>query len=283
MIDRTALVVLSGGQDSTICLLWALRLYARVRAITFNYGQRHIAELRAARCVAHLAGLGGAQFTHHEFVEVGPILAGSSPLTDHTKNLERYQSFEQMDRVIGDRVELTFVPMRNALFLTLAANRAALIDGGVDIITGVCQADNANYPDCRGVFIDAQRLAINAALGADSRNDVMPVNILTPLLDMTKADSVLMAHSWGLYQYSILAYSHTAYDGSYPPRDDHASVLRAHGFAEAKLPDPLIARAVVEGQLFTWPLAPGYEQEQREPLIEKIAAHSWSLQQAGLV
>jgi len=273
MINRTALVVLSGGQDSTTCLVWALMNYARVQAITFNYGQRHNIELQAAQDVVNLAGeiaeargkpwaAWRAGELMHEIVDVGPILAGRSPLTDPSATLERYGSFDEMDKVIGDRVELTFVPMRNALFLTLAANRAALIDGGVDIVTGVCEADNANYPDCRGPFIDAQRLAINTALGADTREDVMPVNILTPLIGATKAESIFMLAGYGMDALCLLAFSHTAYDGAYPPGNDHASVLRAHGFEQACVPDPLIVRAVIEGHIQHFPDAPNYKDEE---------------------
>jgi 7-cyano-7-deazaguanine synthase len=131
MSQPKALVVLSGGQDSSTCLFWAVDRYGsdNVHAVTFDYDQRHRVELAAAVNVAKLAGV-----AHHEIVLVGSILAGSSPLTNKDAVLERYDSYEEMDKVIGDRVEKTFVPMRNALFLTLAANRAAVL-GTRTIIT----------------------------------------------------------------------------------------------------------------------------------------------------
>ena len=254
-----AMVVLSGGQDSVTCLAWAKQNFDEVHAITFNYNQRHSIEIQAAQNVVKL--LGG--ITSHEIIDVGPILAGRSPLTNPQIDLELYQNYEQMDKTIGDRTELTFVPMRNALFLTLAANRAICKDI-YEIITGVCQADNANYPDCRKVYIDVQEDAINKALGLD-KNDLNCIGILTPLMDMSKAESINLATSIpGAYE--LLAFSHTAYDGQYPPvGSDHATTLRAHGFEEAGLPDPLVVRAWSE-KLMPLPTTENYAD------VEQVAS-----------
>jgi len=238
-----ALVVLSGGQDSTTCLYWARESFAEVGALTFNYNQRHSAEIDAARTIATLAGI-----RDHEVVDLGPILSGKSPLTNSNEQLETYDSFEAMDKIIGSRVELTFVPMRNALFLTIAANRAVV--GGFDVIvTGVCQQDNANYPDCREVFIGDVENMIHSALGEGD------ISIVTPLMNLSKAASIKLAQSLpGCME--ALAYSHTAYDGNYPPTSkDHASMLRAQGFLEAGVPDPLVVRAWREGLM----ILPGTE------------------------
>ncbi len=230
-----ALVVLSGGQDSTTCLFWAKTHYDEIHAVTFDYNQRHRREIDAARKIAHLADAAS-----HEVVELGPILKGRSPLTNSTEELETYTDYQSMDAIIGDRVELTFVPMRNALFLTLAVNRAVCMEADA-IITGVCQADNANYPDCRRIFIDSQEETAALALG------IPYVPIKTPLMDLSKAESIdLTLRLPGAY--TALAYSHTAYTGAYPPTtQDHASVLRAYGFEEAGVPDPLVVRAHWEG------------------------------------
>lgn len=251
-----ALVVLSGGQDSTTCLFWAIRQYGRdnVAAITFDYGQRHRIEINAAISIAALAHV------PHEIVEVPNCLVSTSPLTDPDAELERYEDAEQMDRVIGDRREATFVPMRNALFLTIAANRAEA--GGFNrLVTGVCQMDNANYDDCREVFIAAATDYINTALGHDHRG-TQAITIDTPLMDLSKAETVHLAHKLpGCWD--ALAYSHTSYDGKYPPTDmNHANVLRTDGFEQAGLPDPLVLRAWQE-HLMDLPDTPNYSHSAR--------------------
>lgn len=260
-----ALVVLSGGQDSTTCLFWAVERYGakNVHAVTYDYGQRHIRELEAARKVADLSGC-----LYHEFTQVGPILKGRSPLTNPSLPLEQYENHAQMEQVIGERVEVTFVPMRNALFLTLAANYAAVKDIS-HIVTGVCQADNANYPDCRQVFINDMEAAINTALGNEDFDKGPWLSIHTPLMNLTKDQSIKLALGIpGCYE--ALAYSHTAYDGAYPPTGkDHATVLRAHGFEVAGVPDPLILRAIAEGKM-DWPDAPNYSILAVHEVLEKL-------------
>src|SRR5208282_1862023 len=148
----------------------------------------------------------------HEVVDVPNILVSRSPLTDQSVQLETYTDYESMDKIIGDRVELTFVPMRNAFFLTLAANRALYWDC-YNLVTGVCQADNANYSDCREVFIQAQEKAINSALGLEL---LETFKIHTPLMFLPKAQTVILARELpGCWE--ALAYSHTCYAGKTPP------------------------------------------------------------------
>lgn len=227
---RSVMVVLSGGQDSTTCLYWARERFDTVHAVTFDYQQRHARELDSALVVAKMAGCAS-----HEIIPVGPLLRGRSPLTNPAEALEVYTDFELMDAVIGDRVELTFVPMRNAFFLTLAANLALARDC-FDLVTGVCEADNANYPDCRQTFIESQESTINEALGIDR------FKIHAPLMRMGKADSIRLAQSLPGCM-DALAYSHTCYAGECPPCGRcHSCVLRAHGFADAGVPDPLVQR-----------------------------------------
>lgn len=236
MSKRTAMVVLSGGQDSTTCLWWAKKNFDEVHAISFDYGQRHSVELQAAEIQARLAGT-----CSFEVVRLGAsILSGRSPLTNAAEVLEQYADYASMEAAIGDRVELTFVPMRNALFLTLAANRAICL-GVQDLVTGVCEADNANYPDCRHAFIRSQADTIAQALGTE-------FYIHTPLITMSKAESIQLAIDQG--SYTALAWTHTSYDGTYPPvGGDHATLLRAEGFSQAGVPDPLVVRAWMEGYM----------------------------------
>lgn len=234
-----ALVILSGGQDSTTCLFAAKQQHDEVHAITFNYGQRHALEIESAKKIALMAGVAS-----HEVIEIPNILISSSPLTS-SNPLEKYENHEQMESVIGNRRELTFVPMRNALFLTIAANRAEALKIPV-MYTGVCQMDNANYDDCRDSFIHAAFKYINTALGHDHRDPENAIKIETPLMFLDKAETVKLALALpGCWE--ALAYSHTSYDGSYPPTDNnHSNVLRAHGFEKAGYPDPLIVRARFE-------------------------------------
>lgn len=240
MSPAQALVILSGGQDSTTCLFEALHgnlsHYDKVHAITFDYRQKHSLEILAAKQVAMRAGVAS-----HEIIEVPRILRGASPLVNENTELETYKDFKTMDAIIGARVELTFVPMRNPFFLTIAANRAACLGDNVTLFTGVCQMDNANYPDCRDTFLDSMMTMIKAALGPETL-----INLKAPLLYRTKAASIELAKTLpGCME--ALAYSHTCYAGVYPPCGVcHACVLRAEGFKEAGVADPLIERALHE-------------------------------------
>lgn len=238
---KHAMVVLSGGQDSTTCLGWALDVFEKVSCVTFDYRQKHRRELdAAAEVVSYFESYYDGDLILHDIVQIQDIFLSSSPLTNPAEQLEMYKNHNEMEGIIGDRVEKTFVPMRNAVFLMIAANRAIAAEAGV-LVTGVCEADNANYPDCRQIFIDSAAQTINMALGIDT------FRIETPLMRLSKAETVKLAYKTpGTYK--ALRYSHTAYDGNYPPNGhDHASILRAHGFEQAGMPDPLVVRAWREG------------------------------------
>lgn len=243
MSDK-ALVVLSGGQDSTTCLYWAIQKFGveNVHAISFDYGQRHHIELESAQIIARIAGISA----RHSFVGLPGLLRSTSPLTSDTE-LDQYTDFDQMTEVVGDKVEKTFVPMRNTLFLTIAANRALEV-GAMTIVTGICQADNANYPDCTNAFRNRLQDAFNESLfGSPSNAPGKELKIEAPLMWMSKAESVKLALTLpGCL--GALGYTHTSYDGKYPPTDNnHANLLRAQGFEEAGVPDPLVVRAWREG------------------------------------
>jgi len=231
-----ALVVLSGGQDSTTCLHWAMQQgFDEVHAVAFDYGQKHSIELEMATVQADKLGI------PLEIIGLGPILKGTSPLVNPDEELEQYE-----DGDLPGGLEKTFVPMRNQLFLTIAANRAYCI-GATNLITGVCEADSGGYPDCRQAFIWALRDAINLGTFTGEPGTVSKLTVHTPLMWLSKAESINMAMRIpGAYE--ALAYTHTAYDGAYPPDgSDHATVLRAKGFLEAGVPDPLVLRAACEG------------------------------------
>lgn len=232
------MVVLSGGQDSTTCLALAAQAHNRpgdeVHAITFMYGQRHATEIDAAKAVAKFYGV-----KSHEIVHVPDVLKSTSPLTSDTP-LETYTDFPSMDKTIGDRVELTFVPLRNPFFLLVAANHALAL-GCDTLVTGICEADNANYPDCTGAFRWKMAEMINEALG---RNSIAGsrFTIQAPLLHLNKQQTVelMMRLPKGP---EALAFTHTCYAGEVPPCGKcHACVLRAKGFEDAGVADPLVER-----------------------------------------
>ena len=235
-----ALVILSGGQDSTTCLLWAKQRYKEVHAITFDYGQKHRIEIDAASCIASMVGVAS-----HRIINVAGTLRGRSPLINPHVELETYKNFDQMEQVIQNRVEVTFVPLRNMLFLVLAGNYALSLDC-YDLITGVCQMDNANYPDCTENFIAATTFAMQEALGMNRddyiRRDGPQLRVLTPLISLTKAETVKLAASFPGWE-KIMSMSHTCYAGETPPCGRcHACVLREEGFRQAGVPDPLVER-----------------------------------------
>ncbi len=264
MTKTKALVVLSGGQDSTTCLAWAIAQGYDVHTITFDYGQKHAIELQSAMVVA---GMLGVEPYQAEVVKLGDgILAGTSPLVNRNYELEQYADHGSLP----GGLEKTFVPMRNQLFLTVAANRAYVLGCSV-LVTGVCQEDSGGYPDCRRTFIDALQDACNYGTFTGEHGTPAPLRILTPLMNMTKAQSVHFAMRLpGCME--ALAYSHTSYDGQYPPLGhDHATLLRAKGFEEANVADPLVVRAWKEG-LMALPETPNYSTVVIDVFGQKVAS-----------
>jgi 7-cyano-7-deazaguanine synthase len=220
-----ALVVLSGGQDSTICLAWALRRYARVETITFEYGQRHLIELACAAQIAELAGV------PNRLLSVGSLAQlGGNALCGQEEIAEGVRSENGLPN--------TFVPGRNLLFLTLAA-AFAYQRGISELITGVCQTDYSGYPDCRETTMAALQAALRAGMDA-------PFTIHTPLMHLSKAESIRLAQEEGAMD--LLAWSHTCYRGTQPPCGHCPSCeLRAKGFAAAGVADPLLERLARRG------------------------------------
>lgn len=231
-INRTALVVFSGGQDSTTCLHWALRTFASVEAVFFEYGQRHASEERAAQQIAWKLSVPLRRFKLDFFRELG----GNS-LTDSSIDIEAAS-----DTPGNHGLPNTFVPGRNLLFLTQAASYA-YTRGIRDVVTGVCQTDFSGYPDCRHDTIRALQKSLHIGLGWPERNlgRSGAFRIHTPLMFRTKAESVVLAQNWDALD--SLALSHTCYEGLFPPCGRCPScLLRAKGFLDAGIEDPLIAR-----------------------------------------
>ena len=218
-LGSSALVLFSGGQDSTTCLYWAQQQFQSVRALAFDYGQRHAIELTQASKIAELAEV------PLQVIDIRGTVGGSA-LTDPNRDL--CQPHTQ-----NPELPASFVPARNALFLTLAAGHAYNL-GIYDLVGGMCQTDYSGYPDCREVFIRAMEHALSLAL--DQR-----LQIHTPLMHLTKAETWRMASELGVLEI-VRDLSHTDYNGDrsqkhewgYGRLDNPASVLRAQGYDEAK-------------------------------------------------
>lgn len=221
-----ALVILSGGQDSTTCAAIACQQFDEVHAVTFDYGQRHAIEIEAAQQVSFELGI-----KHHEFIKVGPILKGTSPLISGA-TLGQYDSADQLPGGVAE----TFVPSRNGLFLTIASNRAVVM-GISTMFTGVSQTDYSGYPDCRRDFIDRMEEALSFANFGESGH----LTIETPLMHLTKAESVKLAHDiLGDRFESVFQLTHTCYKGVKGGCGQCAAcLLRDKGFIEAGIPDPI--------------------------------------------
>lgn len=223
---RDCLAVFSGGQDSTTCLHWALREFRSVRAVFFDYGQRHAAEQGAAAAIAARLGVPLRVFRLDVFRELG-----GNALLDSSMAIEAAPQPGALPN--------TFVPGRNLIFLAHAASFAYTL-GIRDLVTGVCQTDYSGYPDCREETIRSLEKALG--LGLDWNGPGREFSIHTPLMFMTKAESVRWAAKIGALE--SLAFSHTCYEGKYPPCGTcPACLLRSKGFAEAGVEDPLTARA----------------------------------------
>jgi 7-cyano-7-deazaguanine synthase len=221
-ISRPALVVFSGGQDSTTCLHWALGVFARVETLFFDYGQRHLREREAAEAIARRLNLPIRIFRLDFFREMGgnALIDSGTAITDAAEG----------------HLPNTFVPGRNLLFLAQAGAYAAM-RGISDVVAGMCQTDYSGYPDCRESSLRPLEEALHQGLGFADEGNRFHVHL--PLMHLTKAQSVKLAQQVGAMQ--SLAFSHTCYAGSAPPCGQcPACRLRARGFAEAGLADPLL-------------------------------------------
>lgn len=178
MRDSEALVVFSGGQDSTTCLFWALKNFKKVSTITFIYGQKHSKEVEMARAIAEKAGV---DFHLQDVSFISQI--GSSSLTDSSIKMDQDKP--------KDSVPNTFVPGRNLFFLSIAAVYAR--ERGIKhLVTGVSQTDFSGYPDCRDSFIKSLNVTLNLAM-----EDQFVIH--TPLMWIDKAETWELADKLGIF------------------------------------------------------------------------------------
>ncbi|MFZ5615818.1 MAG: 7-cyano-7-deazaguanine synthase QueC [Pseudomonadota bacterium] len=224
---NSALVLFSGGQDSSIALAWALDRYARVETIGFDYGQRHAVELEARQAVRREIDRRFPEWSRRLGEDAMVDLSGFGALSETALTREA-------EIVIGENgLPTTFVPGRNLLFLITAAAHAYRRNLGV-LVAGMCEADFSGYPDCRRGALDAQMKAIELGINAEFALD-------TPLMHLSKAQSWVLAEELGGEALVDLCVEHThsCYRGvrserrewGYGCGDCPACELRAKGFA----------------------------------------------------
>jgi len=190
MKSEKAVVVFSGGQDSTTCLFWAKEQFAEVEAVTFDYNQRHRSEIECAKEITKELGI-----KHH--------ILDMSLLNQLAPNALTRSDIEVKD---GENGELpsTFVPGRNLLFMSFAGVLASQV-GARHIVTGVCETDFSGYPDCRDIFIKSLNVTLNLSM---DENFV----IHTPLMWLNKAETWKLADDLGAFEF-VRTKTLTCYNG----------------------------------------------------------------------
>ncbi|WP_438453745.1 7-cyano-7-deazaguanine synthase QueC [Staphylococcus pseudintermedius] len=175
--NEKALVVFSGGQDSTTCLFYAKKHFKEVELVTFEYGQRHAKEIEVAKEIAEDQGL------KHHVLDMA-LLSQLTPnaLTSHDMTIDSHND-----------VPNTFVPARNLLFLSFAGALAYQI-GAKHLVTGVCETDFSGYPDCRDSFIKSMNVTLNLAMDRD-------FVIHTPLMWLNKKETWALSDDLGVLDY----------------------------------------------------------------------------------
>lgn len=225
-MGRSAVVLLSGGLDSTTVLAIARDEGFEPYALSFRYGQRHSVELEAARKVAEVATV-----QRHVVADIDLTVFGGSALTSSELDVPKHESVEG----VAQDVPVTYVPARNTIFLSFALAYAETVDAQ-DIFLGVSAMDYSGYPDCRPEYIEAYVTMANLATRAGV--DGNRLRIHTPLIDLTKGETVRRGLDLGV-DYSLTS---SCYD---PDLDGRACghcdscLLRLKGFAEAGSTDPI--------------------------------------------
>ncbi|MFI6603545.1 7-cyano-7-deazaguanine synthase QueC [Nonomuraea sp. NPDC050536] len=222
---RKAVVLLSGGLDSTTVLAIAREEGYETYALSFRYGQRHTEELEAAKKIA--VELGAAQ---HVIAEINLAVFGGSALTDPALEVPHHESAEDL----GAGIPITYVPARNTVFLSFALAWAETL-GSSDVFIGVNALDYSGYPDCRPEYIEAYEHMANLATKAGVEG-TQKLKIHTPLIKLTKAETIQRGLGLGV-DYAL---THSCYD----PIDGCACqtcdscLLRSRGFSQLGLVDP---------------------------------------------
>lgn len=211
-----AIVIFSGGQDSTTCLYWALNRYKNVECITFNYGQKHSIELDVSKDIC-------------DHLNVKQTIIDISFLDSIVESA--LTSDGDVNKINKKGLPASFVPNRNQLFITMAHSYAQKVGASI-LVTGVCQTDYSGYPDCRETFIKAIEWTTNMGSSSD-------IKIEAPLMYLTKAETFEMAEKEGCLN-EVIKYSHTCYNGNRNKLNDYgygcdkcpACELRRNGYRD---------------------------------------------------
>ncbi len=219
-MTHRAVVLLSGGLDSSTCLAWGIREGMECHALSFNYGQRQLQELKAARAIATALGA-----SSHRVLDIDLRAIGGSALTDDIA-VPKHRTIGE----IGQGIPITYVPARNTIFLSHALALAEVI-GADRLVIGVNALDYSGYPDCRPEFIAAFESMAN--LGSRFvQTPEASLQILTPLIAMTKAEIVRLARSLDVPIELTFSCYDPSESGDACGQCD-ACVLRAKGLEEA--------------------------------------------------
>ena len=220
-MNPRAVILLSGGLDSATTLAIARSLGFDCYALSLDYGQRHSAELNAAKRVARSLGV-----TEHKILPISLDAIGGSALTD--------SELEVPENPDGEGIPITYVPARNTVFLSLALGWAEVL-GARHLFVGVNAVDYSGYPDCRPEYIAAFEKLANLATKAGVEGDRF--HIEAPLIDLTKGEIIRRGMELGV-DYSLTVSCYQADDEGRACGVCDSCRFRAAGFAEAGVPDP---------------------------------------------
>ena len=222
--ENNAIVLLSGGLDSTTTLAVALSQGFNCYALSFSYGQRHDAELIAAKKIATLLNV-----VEHKIFEIDLSVFKGSALTDHSIDVPVADSQSQ-------DIPITYVPARNTVFLSIALAWAEVLEIN-DLFIGVNVVDYSGYPDCRREYIDAYETMANLATKAGVEGNKLSIH--TPLIDLNKADIIKLGSKLGIdYSYTVSCYMADAQGKACGNCD--SCHFRKQGFRDAGITDPTL-------------------------------------------
>lgn len=229
-MTRKAIVLLSGGLDSTTVLAHAKSIGFDPYALSFRYGQRHAVELQAAQRVAESQGV-----ANHVVCDIDLRVFGGSALTSDVE-VPKHASVDQVE----ENIPVTYVPARNTVFLSFALAYAEVV-GATDIFIGVNALDYSGYPDCRPEYIKSFETMANLATRAGVEGGAITIH--TPLMDKTKAEIVQMGLALGV-DYSLTSSCYDPDDAGRSCGHCDSCLLRLKGFAEAGSHDPITYQGV---------------------------------------